>query len=162
MCDYSLMGVPNRLGVEDEELVLHRFRTGTMGLASPADLIVAESPAQWSLRSTLRSIKAFFDPPEAKVCAVCIPPGATLVLEEIPGSVQMAFGVGPIERVKFFQLTTNVSGTHRDAVRFDNGREVRLQDLSEGTRVVVMSLEGSEERSPVPELQETTRVSRTG
>ena len=34
MCDYSLTGIPNRLAVEGEELVVHRFRTGSLGLAS--------------------------------------------------------------------------------------------------------------------------------
>ena len=38
MCDYSLMAVPNRLAQEGEELVAHRFPTGSMGLASPADV----------------------------------------------------------------------------------------------------------------------------
>ena len=38
MCDYSLMAVPNRLAQEGEELVTHRFPTGSLGLASPANL----------------------------------------------------------------------------------------------------------------------------
>ena len=38
MCDYSLMAVPNRLAREGEELVAHRFPTGSLGLASPMDL----------------------------------------------------------------------------------------------------------------------------
>jgi len=33
MCDYSLMGVPNRLAQQGEYLVTHRFRTGSLGLA---------------------------------------------------------------------------------------------------------------------------------
>jgi hypothetical protein len=32
MCDYSLAGVPNRLAVEGEQLVVHRFPTGSVGL----------------------------------------------------------------------------------------------------------------------------------
>ena len=39
MCDYSLMGVPNRLAREAEKLTVHRFPTGTLGLASPTDLL---------------------------------------------------------------------------------------------------------------------------
>ena len=35
MCDYSLMAVPNRLAQEGEDLVTHRFPTGSLGLASP-------------------------------------------------------------------------------------------------------------------------------
>ena len=42
MCDYSLCGIPNRLAVEGEELVVHRFSTGSMGMASLADLRVCE------------------------------------------------------------------------------------------------------------------------
>ncbi len=38
MCDYSLMAIRNRLAVEQEDLVAHRFPTGSMGLASPSDL----------------------------------------------------------------------------------------------------------------------------
>ena len=35
MCNYSLAGLPSRLAVEGEQLVVHRFPTGTLGLASP-------------------------------------------------------------------------------------------------------------------------------
>src|ERR1700689_2479762 len=38
MCDYSLMAVPNRLAAEGEDLIAHRFPTGSMGLASPVEL----------------------------------------------------------------------------------------------------------------------------
>src|SRR5689334_4379775 len=38
MCDYSLFAIPNRLAKEQENLVAHRFPTGSMGLASPMDL----------------------------------------------------------------------------------------------------------------------------
>src|SRR5882724_10788651 len=39
MCDYSLHGLPSRLAARGEELVAHRFRTGAIGLASPAQLL---------------------------------------------------------------------------------------------------------------------------
>jgi hypothetical protein len=35
MCDCALLGVPNRMAVEGEQLVVHRFRTGSLGLAAP-------------------------------------------------------------------------------------------------------------------------------
>ena len=38
MCDYSLMAIPNRLAVSGEELVVHRFEAGAVGLASAFDL----------------------------------------------------------------------------------------------------------------------------
>ena len=31
MCDYSLAGIPNRLAVEGEELMVFRFSTGALG-----------------------------------------------------------------------------------------------------------------------------------
>src|SRR5260370_14227415 len=33
MCDYSLAGLPNRLAVEGDQLVVQPFSTGAMGLA---------------------------------------------------------------------------------------------------------------------------------
>jgi hypothetical protein len=38
MCDYSLMTIPNRLAVSGEELIVHRFEAGSVGLASAFDL----------------------------------------------------------------------------------------------------------------------------
>jgi len=65
MCDYSLAGIPSRLAVEGEELVVHRFSTGSIGLA-----FSCASPSRWwSVKQTR---------------AVCIPPGARLVLRDIP------------------------------------------------------------------------------
>ena len=54
MCDYSLMAVPNRLAREGEELVAHRFPTGSLGLASPSDLkrAVDPNPANLGERGT--------------------------------------------------------------------------------------------------------------
>jgi len=81
MCDYSLMAVPNRLAHEGEDLVAHRFPTGSLGLASPADLKRAAEPCPKSRTTFWRAIVEFFDPPETRpVAAVCIPPGARLVL----------------------------------------------------------------------------------
>jgi hypothetical protein len=31
MCDYSLAGIPNRLAIEGEQLVVHQFSTGSLG-----------------------------------------------------------------------------------------------------------------------------------
>ena len=36
MCDYSLMSLPNRLAVCGDELIVHRFELGAIGLASAA------------------------------------------------------------------------------------------------------------------------------
>jgi len=144
MCDYSLMAVPNRLAREGEQLVAHRFPTGSLGLASPADLNRANQAAP-TRKSAWRRMLEFFDPPRtAPVPAVCIPPGARLQLKDIPARLQQELAVGATEMVTFTQLTANVN-SYRDAVRFANGCELRLQELREGQRVRVLDLSMAEE-----------------
>jgi hypothetical protein len=41
--------------------------------------------------------------------------------------------------------------SYRDAVRFNNGKEVLLQDLCEGQQVTVVALSLDEELAPVDE-----------
>jgi len=53
--------------------------------------------------------------------------------------LQQQCGIGTNEEVTFVQLSATPY-QHRDAVRFNNGREVRLQDLSEGLRVRVLDV----------------------
>ena len=145
MCDYSLMAVPNRLAREGEELVAHRFPTGSLGLASPCDLRrIADAPAPVR-RGLWNTLRDFFNPPKTEpVPAVCIPPGARLHLSDIPARLQHDLGVGPVEDVTFTQISAAVN-SYRDAVRFENGREVRLQELREGQRVVVLDLSCAED-----------------
>ena len=45
MCDYSLHGIKNRLANEGEHLFVHKFHTGSKGLASVTDLKNLEKPA---------------------------------------------------------------------------------------------------------------------
>ena len=138
MCDYSLFAVPNRLAEEQEDLVAHRFPTGSMGLASPADLRRdIYSPACSSLWARL---KLWFLPVVSKpVPAVCIPPGARLQLSRIPATLQQQYSLSDSEEVTFTQLSAS-SYAYRDAVRFENGKSVLLQDLPEGLTVRVLSL----------------------
>lgn len=145
MCDYSLMAVPNRLAQEGEELVAHRFPTGSLGLASPDDLKRLASPPAPVRKSLWCTLKDFFNPPKTEpVPAVCIPPGARLQLQDIPVRLQNDLGVGSVECVTFTQITAAVN-SYRDAVRFANGREVRLQELREGQHVRVLDLSMAEE-----------------
>jgi hypothetical protein len=140
MCDYSLMAVPNRLAQEGEDLVAYRFPTGSIGLASSADVRRYAKPQKVESRTLWSAVREFFNPPcNAPVCAVCIPPGARLELRDIPPRLQNELGVGPAEPVTFTQLTSAVN-TYRDAVRFGNGRVIRLQELREGQRVRVLDL----------------------
>ena len=145
MCDYSLMAVPNRLAHEGEDLVAHRFPTGSLGLAAPADISRVAHPAPEVRKTFWAKLKEFFQPPENDpVPAVCIPPGARLRLEDIPVRLQTECGVGPVEEVTFTQISA-AAHSYRDAVRFPNGRQVRLQELREGQRVRVLDLSMAEE-----------------
>ena len=145
MCDYSLMAVPNRLAKEGEELVAHRFPTGSLGLASPADLRRVTEPAAPPRKTFWCAVKDFFNPPKSEpVPAVCIPPGARLQLQDIPARLQHEYAVSAVENVTFTQITAAVN-SYRDAVRFANGRELRLQELREGQRVQVLDLSVAEE-----------------
>jgi hypothetical protein len=132
MCDYSLAEVRNRLAVEGEELTVYRFPTGTLGFTSPAEL---------QQRQDLRGWRSWFSPRQVP-CAVCIPPGAQLVLRDIPARLQSGLGLGTEEAVVFIQTSMD-AGRHRDAVRFNNHQQVLLQRLAEGQRARVVSMGGA-------------------
>jgi hypothetical protein len=120
MCDYSLAGLSNRLAAVGEELTVRRFPTGCLGMASPR--------RRW--------YEALFP---SFATAVCIPPGASLLLREIPARLQAELGVSPTEEVTFVQRTADAF-TYRDGVRFSNGREILLQQLECGQQVRVLRL----------------------
>lgn len=145
MCDYSLMEFPNRLANEGEVLVVHRFRSGCNGLTSPLDSIPAVSGARKSFWSIVQTMFYFREPP--RVPAVCIPPGARLILHDVPASLQKELGVGPDEEVKFVQ-TSAMENQHRDAIRFRTGHTLRLQELTVGQRVQVVDLGDTEPEEP--------------
>jgi len=139
------MAVPNRLAREGEELVIHRFPTGSLGLASPEDVKAIAQPGPAARKTVWQAIRDFFDPPAAAaVCAVCIPPGATLEVRDIPERLRRLWVVSSEETAIFTQISANIN-TYRDALRFNNGREVRLQDMREGMRVRVVELAGADE-----------------
>jgi hypothetical protein len=147
MCDYSLCGIPNRLAVEGEELVVHRFSTGSMGLASLTELQVFERLKEAAPRKTFwQSLKSFFEESDqsATAPAVCIPPGAHLIVRNIPADLQRRYHVSEEEAALFTQISADFN-SYRDAVRFHSGGEVRLQDLREGIHVQVLSLAGTPE-----------------
>jgi hypothetical protein len=135
MCDYSLAHFPNRLAVEGEQLVVHRFKTGTLGLAPACS-----------------SLNQMFSPDSMP--AVCVPPGARLLLQDIPERIQQALNVGSIEQVMFVEQGADAF-RYRDAVRFGNGREILLQQLACGQGVLVQNLDAgeSEETEPDPRRQ---------
>jgi hypothetical protein len=138
MCDYSLMGVPNRLAREGEDLVVHEFRTGSRGLTPCTSVTNTDTQTRYGF------VKRLFGNLEPERVAVCIPPGARLLLSDIAEDVRKSFAVGASEEVTFTQLTATAN-TYRDAVRFANGREMLLQRLNKGQRVRVLQLSFAEE-----------------
>lgn len=143
MCDYSLHGIKNRLAEEGETLVVHRFYTGSKGLTSPGYLQPMEKP-----KGILAALKFLFAAPPAE-CAVCIPDGARLLLQDIPAALQGAYGLNSAEPATFRQLSADAAA-YRDAVEFRNRVKICLQDLDEGQKVLVRSVAASEvEPEPV-------------
>jgi hypothetical protein len=153
MCDYSLMGVPNRVASEGEDLIVCKFRTGSRGLTPETSATNTETRSE-GFRSV---VKKLFGPLEPEKVAVCIPPGARLLLGDISEDVQKCFGVGATEEVTFTQLTATPY-RYRDAVRFKSGREILLQQLNQGQRVRVLALSLVEE--PVRSIWESAEFFR--
>jgi hypothetical protein len=161
MCDYSLHGVKNRLAVEGEQLRVHKFYTGSKGLAGVEELEqlrqptpLAEGASWWERFKAIFSDTSPMANNEARRCvtAVCIPPGAQLELQGLPAHLQREFGVGPREYVTFVQLNAEAF-RYRDAFRFDNGREVLIQKLNEDLRVEVLQLVLAEDLNKQAEPQ---------
>lgn len=76
MCDYSLEMYRTRPARESEKYVTTRFRSGTVGLASPGD---ATTP-------------------------ICVQCDTRLILEQIPKDLQDRLGIGATEEVTFVRL----------------------------------------------------------
>src|SRR5438477_12152129 len=107
MCDYSLGGLPNRLATEGEELIVHRFRTGSKGLASPADLrpvkpieVPAPQMTLWRRRRNL-----FVEQPYRTLqpSAACERPAATLLVTNVPADMQLPWTLDPDAKGRFHQ-----------------------------------------------------------
>jgi len=156
MCDYSLMSFPNRLAREGEELLVHRFPSGSKGLASITDLY--PKSGQPEKHSFWMKVKDFFRASKVSlVPAVCIPPGARLRLHEIGEEFQREYHVGSVEEAVFTQVSA-APQTYRDAICFRSGKRVRLQELPEGQQVTVLNLAADEE--DVPEFSFHAELSR--
>jgi len=150
MCDYSLMMVPNRLAVEGEELVAHRFASGTTGLVSERDFELWTTRKPRSFRQWMKD--GFSSVPEPTP-AVCIPPGARLRLIGVPDTLQTQFAKELSPDVVFTQISVEVN-QHRDALFFSNGTTILLQRLPEGQKVKILGLSSEEDFMPAPRLTE--------
>lgn len=158
MCDYSLYEFPNRLAREGEELVTYRFPSGSLGLVSPVELESARSKEKGSSNRFWEAATNHFDLLSrsrthalSNVCAICVPPGARLILKDISPLMQRDLGVCSEEGGKFIE-TSAETHRHRDAIILANGCVIPLQQLCEGQRVEVLSL------VPAVELVEERRT----
>jgi hypothetical protein len=68
---------------------------------------------------------------------VCVQCDTRLLLEEIPEELQERFGVAAREEVTFVRLD---HGPYRDGVKFRNGKEISLQQLTPGVTVTITML----------------------
>lgn len=150
MCDYSLHALQTRLAVEGERLIVHRFRTGSIGLAPAPE--PTDNPESRPKTGFWRKFFQLEEKPSAR-CAVCIPPGAKLLLHDISRRLQKQTASGETQEVTFTQLTAEPNA-YRDAVRFHNGLTLLLQRLEPGQLVDVLSLAGEEEPVLVPAITE--------
>ena len=147
MCDYSLGGLPNRLAVDGEELVTRRFSTGSIGLASLADVHALEVAAQSAPKKPFwQRFREFLELPKetCSIPAVCVPPGARLVWKEVRPQAQRKWGLKDQEPVTFLQTNQDVD-RYRDALQLRNGVQVLLQELPEGARFQITSTGGDYE-----------------
>jgi hypothetical protein len=149
MCDYSLHALRNRLAVQGERLIIHRFQTGCLGLASApeASEVPEVNVGFW------RKFFCLDEKARSAECAVCIPPGARLLLHNIPAGLRRRAQAAETEGVTFTQITVR-EYAYRDAVRFECGLTVLLQHLKPGQLVEVLSLSSEETSFPERNLEE--------
>lgn len=69
--------------------------------------------------------------------AICVQYETRLKLENVPQSLRAALGLQASALATFVHLD---SGAYRDGLRFDNGREISLQQLGVGVRVTIPQL----------------------
>jgi len=148
MCDYSLYEFPSRLAREGEELVTYRFPSGSIGLVSPVELQNAPSSASAQNKPSGSGFWAaatnHFDllqcrPNRPSVCAICVPPGARLILKDISAQMRKDLDLRSEEGGKFIETSIDVL-RHRDAIQLAKGPVISLQALQEGQRIEVLSL----------------------
>ncbi len=142
MCDYSLYTVKNRLACESDDLVLHRFDTGSLGFCA-ADELQQEMNRSALARGWSSFVSWLFPRKRCGLTAVCVPPGARLMVSEAPKAAPPSLKELALETVQFAQLSER-SYAYRDALRLPDGETVLLQRLPEGLRVVVVALSPEE------------------
>ena len=152
MCDYSLQGLPSRLAVEGEELVTHRFPTGSLGMASPLDIAAPKCQQLWTAgrRRWWTALMRWLSPEPGyhPATAVCIPPGTRLLMARIPDSMRRKFALEVLQNVTFTQLSAEAF-QYRDAIQLDDGRQILLQAFPEGVLFEVLRIAPIESETEV-------------
>jgi hypothetical protein len=162
MCDYSLQGLPNRLAVEGEEVVTHRFPSGSLGMASPLDIAVQNRLQPRTGRETWwRAVKRWLSAEVGyhEVTAVCIPPGTRLLMARIPDVMRRQFALDVLQSVTFTQLSMEAFW-YRDAIQFDDGRQIILQAFPEGVLFEVLRTFPIESEAEMLLTSDVSRISR--
>jgi hypothetical protein len=142
MSDLSLQDVPHRLAIQGEVLITYRFRTGSIGLASPLEIAAAnilrpQAARRQSLWSAWKRLLKFFLQPDPTP-AVHVSGGARLRVNLVPGDLSEEFGVSSVEDVTFIRFSSD-GPSDRQAIRFRNGRHVLLQRFGEGVPFQVLT-----------------------
>lgn len=157
MLNYRLLRLANRLAADGEELVVYRFSEGPVGLASAFDLRVKlqelECYGFWS------KLKELFLPQGSGIPAILVPPGARLLIRDIPTDRQLEWHVSGGTQKAIFTILTDEANTFRDAIGFGNGTVVLLHRLVEGQRVRVLSVSSDQEQQMIPEFGITMQMS---
>jgi hypothetical protein len=153
MCDYSLMMFPNRLATEGEELVAHKFRSGSVGIVSCDDF---NSWAARPRKSRWQWLRDVFPTQSEPQPVVCIPPGARLRLIGMPAKLTQ-IPTNLYQEVVFTQVSAEAS-QYRDALFFSNGVTILLQQLPEGQKMKILRLSSSEVVTPDRDLPELARI----
>lgn len=158
MCDYSLMAMPTRLAVSGDELVVHRFDAKSVGLATGSDVRRALEYRNAGNQGFWARLRKSFRPADAPIRTVCIPPGARLLIRDIPPKLQHECGFCEEEEEAVFTQVSASINAFRDAVQFQNGVVVLLQRLDEGQGIRVLYLSSAEEQMTAPKGRQRATI----
>ncbi len=156
MCGCSGTTVPSRLASEGQQLVVHKFLDGSLGLALIADVRLNQSRLEQTQRFSFwsRLLRRFQSAPQISkpIPAVSVPTGAHVILKGISGSLQQKYGLEEREGAVFLQGTDETN--QYPVLRFNNGAEIRLPELRAGHSIEVLSLAGTHPILYEPQFQE--------
>lgn len=171
---FSLMKLSNRLALEGEELVAHKFRNGSMGLVSRSDFeswwtrsdtsqtgasLTAVQPRRnfWeSLKDSLLAFLMYYG--LLGIGTSCSEPGPVVAIPS--EALVRVFGISDdLQRLHHLRSTEDALFTKcappvdfcREALYFGNGVMVPLQRLHEGQRIKVLRRSWAESIEPSPQ-----------